>query len=320
MEMTPDGFCPIWGTPCKISKPDIRRPFLFRVESDRVSVPYLFDRGDLEMLRETESINDKFRVILTRWLVEQYRRNPNSEDYAPQLTGRVIGQVLAGEVSPLRPHEQANNLLVALSEYAAPGKQIHKSTVDKPRLLAVSESADGQESRLLLEHLIAQGSVNADGGNRVWVSIPGFERVAELEQHGIDSKQVFIAMWFDPSIRFLGELMAHVARGLGYDPFIVDQAHFGNKICDKIEIEIRRSTLLVADLTHNPHTGVRGSVYYEAGLAMGIGIPIVWTCREDQLKLLHFDVRQYPHIPWNEQNMDRFREQLADRIQVVLAR
>ena len=315
-----DAFCPIWGTSCRISKPDIRRPFLLRVESDRVSVPYLFNRGDLEKLRETDSINSKSRVILTRWLVEQHGRDPNSEDYAPQLTGKVIDQILNGEVRPLQPHEQANRLLVALSEYTSRGRRFLPSNVDEPKLLAASESADGPEARLLLDHLITQGFVNTDDRGLVWVSIPGFERVAELEQSGLDSKQVFIAMWFDPSTRFLGDLIADTTRGLGYDPFIVDRAHFGNKICDKIEIEIRRSTLLIADLTHDPDTGVRGSVYYEAGLAMGIGIPIVWTCREDQLNLLQFDVRQYPHIPWNEQSMEAFREQLADRMQVVLAR
>ncbi len=30
-------------------------------------------------------------------------------------------------------------------------------------------------------------------------------------------------------------------------------------------------------------TGHRGGVYFEAGFAHGLGIPVIWTCREDQL-------------------------------------
>ena len=66
---------------------------------------------------------------------------------------------------------------------------------------------------------------------------------------------------------------------VGLVPYIVDEESFDNKICDRIEVEIRRSRLLIADFTHG-EDGVRGSVYYEAGLAMGIGLPVIWTCRE----------------------------------------
>jgi len=50
--------------------------------------------------------------------------------------------------------------------------------------------------------------------------------------------------------------------------------HHNEKICDKIVSEIRKSRLLVADFTDN-----RGGVYFEAGFAMGLSIPVIWMCR-----------------------------------------
>ena len=34
---------------------------------------------------------------------------------------------------------------------------------------------------------------------------------------------------------------------------------------------------------------------------MGLGIPVIWTVREDRVKTdLHFDTRQYRHIDWKD--------------------
>ena len=46
-----------------------------------------------------------------------------------------------------------------------------------------------------------------------------------------------------------------------------------DKIDDEIIGEIRRSRFLVADFTHGDK-GARGSVYYEAGFAYGLGLPV----------------------------------------------
>jgi hypothetical protein len=65
-----------------------------------------------------------------------------------------------------------------------------------------------------------------------------------------------------------------------------------NKIGDEIISQIRRSKFLIADFT-----GHRGGVYFEAGLAMGLGLPVFWTCRRDDLDKLHFDIRSEVQRP-----------------------
>jgi nucleoside 2-deoxyribosyltransferase len=87
----------------------------------------------------------------------------------------------------------------------------------------------------------------------------------------------------------------------------VDQVQHNDKIDDRIVAEIRRSGLVVADFT-----GQRGGVYFEAGYALGLGIPVIWTCRNDDVSDLHFDTRQYNHLVW-EKPAD-LKLKLANRI------
>ena len=47
---------------------------------------------------------------------------------------------------------------------------------------------------------------------------------------------------------------------------------------------------MVADFTCEKGK-VRGGVYYEAGFAQGIGIPVIWTVAKDSLDDVHFDTR-----------------------------
>ena len=97
----------------------------------------------------------------------------------------------------------------------------------------------------------------------------------------------------------------------GYDPFRIAEADFLNPITDKIIAEIRRSRFLVADFTHGTD-GARGSVYYEAGFAHGLNIPVIFTAQEGTKP--HFDMSTYPHIFWNPDNLPAFRSDLTEHI------
>jgi hypothetical protein len=142
----------------------------------------------------------------------------------------------------------------------------------------------------------------------------GWTRLNELRATSSDSSRAFVAMWFDDSVK---EAWAEGIRpGLedaGYTAVRLDTVEHNEKIDDRIIAEIRRSGLVVADLT-----GGRANVYFEAGFAMGLGIPVIWTCREDHLDDLHFDTRQYNYIGWT--TPAELRERLRLRIEATLPR
>jgi hypothetical protein len=103
------------------------------------------------------------------------------------------------------------------------------------------------------------------------------------------SSQAFVAMWFGPDMTDAYDSGFKLAiSGAGYDPLRIDRKQHDRKIDDEIIAEIRRSAFVVADFT-----GHRGGVYYEAGFAHGLGRRVIFTCKTDHLKELHFDVRQY---------------------------
>jgi nucleoside 2-deoxyribosyltransferase len=105
---------------------------------------------------------------------------------------------------------------------------------------------------------------------------------------------VIIAMWFNPLMDAArAEGLEPAIRQAGYSPVIVSGVEHINKIDDEIISLIRKSKFLVADFT-----GHRGGVYFEAGFAMGLALPVFWTCRQDDLSNLHFDIRQYNCIDW----------------------
>ena len=297
-----------------------------KVDSERAGGPYLILEEPLEQLEAwvaTQQLSEENKAVLTTWLVNQRKQGTK----LPLITAKVVSQVHDGRLRPIPPYERADRLLQTLVSQHRLGESIPYSAVyDNSAILANTESIDKGEIRILLDHLVDSGyTQEADGSNRLSTStmkvrLAGYQRVAELEAPNSDSRQVFIAMWFDKSVTALREAIKDTTREIRYEPFVVDEDDDPDvrKICDKIEAEIRRSRLVVADFTHSPKTGARGSVYFEAGLARGLDIPVIWTCHEDQIDVLHFDTRQYPHIPWHEDRLSEFQDKLKYRIQVLL--
>ena len=83
------------------------------------------------------------------------------------------------------------------------------------------------------------------------------------------------------------------------------------KICDKILAEIRLCQFMVADFTLH-----RGGIYFEAGFAMGLGRPVIWLCRHDDVDKTHFDTRQYNHVLW--ESPAELRDKLTNRIRATI--
>lgn len=98
-----------------------------------------------------------------------------------------------------------------------------------------------------------------------------------------------------------------------YHALRVDKEEYNDKIDDKIISEIRRSKFVVTDVTMQ-----RPSVYFEAGYALGMNIPVIWACREDEINnnKLCFDSRQFKHISWKDEK--DYYEKLLNRINATI--
>jgi hypothetical protein len=89
---------------------------------------------------------------------------------------------------------------------------------------------------------------------------------------------------------------------------------------DEIIAKIRESRFVVADFWGN-----RGGVYYEAGFAFGLNLPVFMLCNDVQTRpeskdRVHFDVQHMNLLKWEESKLDELTARLADRIVAVLGR
>jgi hypothetical protein len=219
--------------------------------------------------------------------------------------------VLRGVQAPA-VDEQATKLLQRLAKkFPKPGTRFDVSIVDA-ELMAVAWASDQMHMNfLVLDYLCqARGFLVADNnfatGNayRVRISPKGWEYLQAIQRANPDSDLGFIAMWFHDSTTALRDLgLKPAVRAAGYRPTVMDERPHANRIDAEIVATIRRSRLLVADIR-----GRRGGVYFEAGWAQGLGIPVFWTCNQRVLdrQRLHFDIRQYLFTPWTGEDWPRF--------------
>jgi len=209
--------------------------------------------------------------------------------------------------------QKAERILRYLAnEYPVPGEQAFVHRTDE--IKGVAWIVDDNELHFLLsDYLLHEVGFLNDNGLKI--SPKGWAYLESLRRGNPESKTAFVAMWFHESVTAAWLAMANGIRSAGYDALRIDQKQHNNKIDDEIVAGIRRSKFLVADFT-----GHRGGVYFEAGLAMGLGLPVIWLCRHDQLKETHFDTRQYNFIVWEADKLAELSTALQNRIEATIGR
>ena len=298
--------CPIWNTPA--SGHDLFRKYGKKIDSPRAGGWYSISGQAITLLPQ---LDERGKARLTTWLVDQRRLGVK----CPEIFQKMITE--AEPQKDLSIHNRADRLLQYIRDQAVDiGFKFYfrDADVSSTGIAAWSESVRPEEVRYLLEYLIEQNWIDLRKG--YVLTVEGYARLAELETANTESSKGFVAMWFDDSTDEAWE--EGIKRGIvdaGYEAVRIDQKEHVNKIDDEIIAEIRRSRFVVADFTQGKD-GARGGVYYEAGFAHGLGIEVIFTCREDALSDVHFDTRQYNHIVWKKP--EELRQRLAARISAVI--
>ena len=322
--MSSQSACPIWNTPAVI-EPQTDRDGI-TVDSPRAGGRCFIAGSATSKLQR---LDESQRALLTSWLIEQRRLG----DHCPDIYSSTIDQM--EQQRALSIQQRANNLLRyiqgALPDIGSVFPfETHSNVINDHQtigsakryhqMLAWSESSNVDELRFLLNFLESQTWLEKLPGGATLlnyqVTVSGYSYLTDIDHVHADSSQAFVAMWFDDSMDEIWEMGLRPAiKNTGYEAVRIDQKEHLNKIDDEIIAEIRRSRFLVADFTQ-PETGARGGVYYEAGFAHGLNIPVIFTCRNDSLEQVHFDTRQYPHIVW--ETSQQLRDSLTNRISAVL--
>jgi hypothetical protein len=242
------------------------------------------------------------KKAVTTWIVAQQRAGID----VPQIDGRNIEEIKHHRRMSF--NERVDRALLFIGERTKIGTSIaldiasSQSREALDEFLAFTESEHAGEAQSLLK-MLGEGIelVGRVQETLFFLKPKGWQRIDELQIKEVQSAQGFVAMWFHPTTEEPYENGLYKAiYDSGYVAKRVDQGHHHlNRVDDEVIAEIRRSRFIVVDCTCEREK-VRGSVYFEAGFAFGLNIPIIWTCKDTSLEDLQFDTRQYPHIPWKD--------------------
>jgi len=297
---------------------------------------------------EGEQFSERDRKIISCVLRIEYERRGNKPPDSP-LTLDYLHRIVDQHV-PLKPLDKLDYALQRLNKLSQ--KVGYDVQIVDSLDYTLFHCFDHNELERVLSFLETQDFIsigNWTSGTTAIIRPKGYERLQQIQQLRQDSTTCFVAMWFTPEMQKVFDqavkrAIEFIEDGKAEPRFKaikLDNVEHINNINDEIIATIRRSRFMVCDLT-----GYRGGVYFEAGFAYGLGLPVIYTCRkdwcsEDKLKDndgkvietlkdtsgreiqvrkegVHFDLAHMNRIEWEEDKMDEFRVALENRIKAVI--
>lgn len=312
---------PIWGEVATVYRDSA---FTRYVVSNRCG-SFHFGEGFAEHIRNWPP-SEKAKICT-------YILNANRAGETPTITPREIAAIQIKR--PVSLSSKIDNFLLMLDRNGfRPGDPLpwrmggsqENSEIIKSRhqTMLWIEAASENEFYAFGNMLVDAGILARDDSHRYSLTLAGYDRMEAINKRSGDGDQAFVAMWFDPIMNeAYVEGIEPAIVDCGYSALRIDRKEHSNKIDDEIIAEIRRSRFIVADFTTGvvKHDNklvciVRGGVYYEAGFALGLGLPVIWCVRGDQVDQVHFDTRQFNHIVWS--NPSDLRVKLYNRISAII--
>ena len=303
--------CFIWGTPVESVERDFNKNNYVVWGSPRAGGDYEIT-DDAICLGKVGDLAPAHKAKLTTFLMDSRETNKQRPLVKYDLVEKATR---ADKLSPQMRAERLLRYLVSIQEFVGQEFTIPLIAHDM-EALAWTESIEGYESEIaiLVDHLTTKGWLKNDRGEYS-ITVDGHEHVKQQKKKK-DLSQCFVAMWFHDSMDDAYEKgIKKAVDDCGFTPKRIDKTHHLNKICDEAIAEIGRSRFVVADFTHGPD-GARGSVFFEAGFAHALRLPVIYSCRDDLKDKLHFDTRQYPHILWKDE--EDLYTQLKDKIGALM--
>ena len=257
--------------------------------------------------------------LLSGWTRERTEKGeppitilPN--DAAPDADGIAVDAAVRLPVVPQSMIDRVQKLLEAVARRSAYfGAEIAFSSQKDYPLAYLEHVPEDLEQRhpfnKLMEQVIQRGWIAKSSAHQYYLTAFGLEYLEQRRRLSPESRDCFVAMKFgDEELdRAYRDGIAPAIRDAGYTPVQMAYLEHNNNILDEMLAAIRKSRLLIADLTRQNQ-----NVYYEAGFALGLGVPVIFTCHEADAANIRFDTQQFSQIRWTAP--DDLRVKLKNRI------
>lgn len=261
-------------------------------------------------LRTLETLTEP--MLFSAWL----RSHNEMDSIPPDLHSRNIRNVIK-TIPDYSVSEKQLLLLKAIERRSKfPGSSVELvAKTDHVLNFSITEQELKYHIDSLRERQLLNNKSESQTSFRKLIITPdGWNFLSEAKSTTTQSSRCFVAMSFSQTLdEVWAEAIQPAIESSGFEPHRIDQTPHNERIDVKIMADIKESKFVIADVTEQ-----KAGVYFEAGYAMGIGIPVIWSVRQDDLTNVHFDTRQYCHIVWDSK--EDFREKLEDFIVAIIGR
>ena len=282
------------------------------------------NRGNASLLSCTsENIRIMKEGLFAFWLPDRIDRLPTVDEHV------VFRYYKEFEEQPIIHAEKPMMLLKSMAEMVS-GQSPFSAVKFNLKEMYEHKIQDSSELNMWMRDLVNSEyvlsteragipHVNYDTASaETFVSLPhaitpkGWTKVRELFAD-IDTRKVFVAMWFgNPERASIQDAIEQACKNTGWDAFTIDNVEYLGGITDEIISKINQSRFIIAEFTGNRH-----GVYYEAGYAEGRGLPVIYIVKKgDDSDELHFDTRHLNHITWS--TVEELQTKLENRIGAVI--
>ena len=312
--------CAIWG---KDAWSNTTPPTF---QSDRAGGEYTVDPG--ELVSTISRLKLKQKVLLTTWLVNQRRSGENTPTITPDVINKTLPNMRSlpyiTRFGRFFEFLTTRGRLLGISIPIKSTKDPKKGLEFLEKAAAWCECTDDNELWEIIRILDLDAYIKLGAADEfIRVTSKGFGRIDQVSGRVGPSYRGFVAMWFHKTMHPARDEILSAIEDAGYEPRHLELTNYVDTITDEIISEIRGSRFIVADFTcpqsaDSSEGNVRGSVYYEAGFAKALGLPVFCCCRENCEGFLHFDIAQFPHLLWKDET--DLRKRLSEKIVAVLGR
>lgn len=143
--------------------------------------------------------------------------------------------------------------------------------LDNAKDYTIAYCKNPQELNSLINLANVQNLVDyRNSESTIGLSYEGWKEISILNKDRADSKNGFIAIWIDTSMKDSVDAISKAIKACDYTPIYISEQQYSDKIVDKALKEIQNSKFMIADMT-----GMRPSVFYEIGYAHALGIDVI---------------------------------------------
>ena len=262
-----------------------------------------------------EDLHDAMKDIEDAPAILSHAIRKRCDDRGEQidLTPEMVTQILRDE--PLPKYEgQRISLIRWLGKNTDSGEAINIPEVPFVARVGVK---DERKLGFIVSELVKDKILEQRSGQRYRLTGDGWARYQKIVEDSSESVEAFMAMHFGKDdvereeMDNLYKILKKWAMRTGFELVRIDKKPKIGSVPDHIKEAIGCARFMVADLTYkNP------GVFWEAGFAIALGKPVLYSCRRDYFDDAgtHFDVQSDQTLIWNPNNLEEAGKQFQQMI------